>query len=92
MAEYLAHIHREPFDGVLFESVQRAEGTNVVLFPGLDFASDLDANSFPLEYVDGSIKVFSTEMVEYRHRERRVYLADGKVSMNYDPDDFPDDE
>jgi hypothetical protein len=92
MAEYLAHIHREPFDGVLFESVQRAESTNVVLFTGLDFKGDLDANSFPLEYVDGSIKVFSTEMVEYRHRETRVYLADGKVLMNYDPDDFPDDE
>jgi hypothetical protein len=92
MAEYLAHIHLQPFDGVLFASVQRAEGTNVVLFPDHGVTDDPDTNSFPVEYVDGSIKVFSTEMVEYRHKERHVYLADGKVSMNYDPDDFPDDE
>jgi hypothetical protein len=92
MAEYLAHVHEEPFDGVLFASVQRAEGTNVVLFPDHCFAGDADTNSFPVEYVDGSVKVYSTEVVEYRHKERHVYLTGGKVSMNYDPDDFSDDE
>jgi hypothetical protein len=92
MAEYLSHIHETPFDGVLFASVQRAEGTNVVLFPEHNFAGDSDANSFPLKYVDASIKVFSTKMVEYRHRERHIYLAEGKIVANYDPDDFPDDD
>ena len=33
MTEFLAHVHEPPFDGVLFASAQRAEGTNVVLFP-----------------------------------------------------------
>jgi hypothetical protein len=92
MAEYLAHVHKEPFDGVLFASVQRAEGTNVVLFPDHGVADHSDTNSFPVEYVDGSISLYSTEMVEYRHKERHVYLAEGKVLMNYDPDDFPDDD
>jgi hypothetical protein len=92
MAEYLAHVHEKPFDGILFASVQRKEGTNVVLFPDHSLASDTETNSFPVEYVDGSIKVFSTEMVEYRYKQRHVYLDNGKVSMNYDPDDFPDDE
>src|SRR5258708_5926999 len=32
MAEYLAHVHQEPFGGILFKSVQRAGGVNVVLF------------------------------------------------------------
>ena len=38
MAEYLAHVHQEPFDGILFKSVQRAGGINVVLFPERNLA------------------------------------------------------
>ena len=32
LSEYLAHIHQPLLDGVLFRSVQRAGGTNIVLF------------------------------------------------------------
>jgi RES domain len=44
LAEYLAHVHEQPFDGILFDSVQRKEGRNIVLFPGSD-------GVFPLSYV-----------------------------------------
>ena len=47
MAEYLAHVHDQPFDGILFSSVQYKGGTNVVLFPH-------DASSFSVEYVEQS--------------------------------------
>src|SRR6202040_2120908 len=40
MAEYLAHVHKEPFDGILFKSVQRAGGINVVLFAERDFGAE----------------------------------------------------
>lgn len=33
MAEYLAHVHAHPFDGLLYKSVQKKGGTNIVLFP-----------------------------------------------------------
>ena len=33
MAEYLAHVHAKPFDGLLYKSVQKQGGTNIVLFP-----------------------------------------------------------
>lgn len=32
MAEYLAHVHQPALDGVMFRSVQRAGGVNIVLF------------------------------------------------------------
>lgn len=87
LAEYLAHVHKEPFDGILFKSVQRAEGTNVVLFSERRAASD-EKNTFPVEYVDKSLKLFSTKQIQYKHRERRLYeVAPGEVSP-YDPEDY----
>jgi RES domain len=41
MAEYLAHVHRPAFDGVIFGSVQRKGGANIVLF-GRDGLSEID--------------------------------------------------
>ncbi len=79
MAEYLAHVHKEPFDGIIFKSVQREGGTNVVLFG--------DKGSFPLEYVDKSLKLFSTNEIKYTHRERGYHVDDGEVSMAWDEDD-----
>jgi hypothetical protein len=35
MAEYLAYVHKNPLDGILFQSVQRKDGINVVLFAKL---------------------------------------------------------
>lgn len=32
LAEYLAYVHLPPFDGVIFQSVQRQGGANIVLF------------------------------------------------------------
>jgi hypothetical protein len=80
MAEYLAHVHEEPFDGIMFKSVQREGGTNVVLFGA--------KSSFPLEYVDKSLKLFATKEIQYTHRERRYYVLDGgKVSLAWDEDE-----
>lgn len=83
MAEYLAHVHTEPFDGIMFKSVQRAGGINVVLF---------GAPQFPLEYVDGSLKLFGTKEIHYKHKERRFYVDKGKVSLYYDEEDESFDE
>lgn len=54
LAEYLAHIHQPLLDGVLFRSVQRAGGTNIVLFGsdgfevGAQAVGDLAELPFPL--------------------------------------------
>jgi hypothetical protein len=92
MAEYLAHVHDKPFDGVLFASVQREKGTNIVLFPNRAFPGSPGYNAFPLEYIDGSLRLFTTEMVQYKHREKRVPIAGGKALSMYDPDDSADEE
>lgn len=65
MAEYLSHVHTQPFDGILFDSVQHQGGTNVVLFPST-------SGEFPVKYVGDSLRVFRTEAINYQHAEGRV--------------------
>ncbi len=72
MAEYLAHVHATPFEGVLYKSVQRSGGINIVLF------SDPNGE-FPLEYLDKTFKIFSTESIQYTHEERRFGLRDEDI-------------
>ena len=91
MAEYLAHVHEKPFDGILFKSVQRAGGVNVVLFPDPGSPDESVNNAFPLSYVDGSIKLFSTRSIQYQHTQRHAHLLDGEVSIYCDLFDEPDD-
>ena len=99
MAEYLAHVHQPSFDGILFKSVQRAEGTNVVLFAERD-ETEQDAGqgkprgerTFPITYVDKSFQLFSTEEIKYKHTQRRLIERNGTVHVcNEDEyDDFYD--
>jgi hypothetical protein len=62
MTEYLAHVQREPVDGILFKSVQRSGGINIVIFPD-------SAGAFPLAYVDESFRLYSTRSIEYTHED-----------------------
>jgi len=87
LAEYLAH--EDPFDGILFKSVQRAGGVNIVLFRERG-KGDPDRPCFPLKYVDGSFKLFRTKTIQYKHKERRLYVDGGKVSLAYDEEEDDD--
>jgi hypothetical protein len=93
MAEYLAHVHEEPLEGILFKSVQRAGGINVVLFPEHYPVDSPDKSTFPLVYVDKSFKLFSTKEIRYKHREKRLVVDKGKVRVSsaYEEDEFLDD-
>jgi len=42
LTEYLAHVHQPAFDGVIFQSVQRQGGANIVLFGRDAFESVID--------------------------------------------------
>jgi RES domain len=91
MAEYLAHVQAKPFDGLLYKSVQKKGGTNIVLFPQPKGDTD---NAFPVAYVADSIKFFETLAIEYEHFERRLGVVndDGEI-VDYSGDDrFDEDE
>lgn len=78
MAEYLSHIHRKPFDGVLFSSAQQREGTNIVLFLGI-------SGVLPVTYVEESLKVFEVRAVQHDLEEKFLFIVDGRVSiLDYD--------
>jgi hypothetical protein len=80
MAEYLAHVHAKPFDGLLYKSVQKKGGKNIVLFPHRRTVAD---NAFSIAYVDESIKFFETSAIEYEHIERRVTAMDDGEIIDY---------
>jgi hypothetical protein len=82
MAEYLAYVHKNPLDGILFQSVQRKDGVNLVLFAKLP----TPANPFPLNYVARSFRVYATQGITYEHFEKRVYEYGGDVSFEHEYD------
>lgn len=92
MAEYLAHVHNEPFDGVLFASAQMAGGRNVVLFAERELLDPSPAEAFRIGYVEGSVAIYTTKTIEYSHEELDVtvgdngdvYLHDGTYSEDDD--------
>ena len=89
MTEYLAYLHQQPFDGILFQSVQREGGTNVVLF------ADPTSKAFPLTYIDASVSLFATDDIKYTHRKQDVRVTNGKAQIlhdqDYDDDNFNSD-
>jgi hypothetical protein len=87
MAEYLNHVHRNPFDGILFRSVQQKDGVNIVLFPIRSYEEIGLAELFPLDYVEGSIKLFSIESIDYKNKEKQVFLTDDGTPLDFDPRD-----
>jgi hypothetical protein len=89
MAEYLAHVHAKPFDGLLYKSVQKKGGTNIVLFPQPKGDTD---NAFPVAYVADSIKFFETLAIEYEHFERRLGILNDGELVDYSGDDRFDED
>lgn len=86
MAEYLAHVHKPPFDGVLFKSVQRAEGVNVALFANPRFQEVAPIELFPVEYVDRSLTIHTTNSINYGHSKREFFISGDAVSLRRDGD------
>ena len=80
MTEYLAHVHEKPFGGILFRSVQRAEGVNAVVFPD-------QAGDFPISYVDKSFKLFTTKVINYTHRENYVSVTEDELYVHAESDE-----
>lgn len=93
LAEYLAHVHDKPLDGILFSSVQRAGGMNIVLFADKGLLTDKSADAFRVKYVDGSFRLMTTTMIRYSHHKLVVHdYGDGELRIDdgFDPD--PDED
>ncbi len=100
MAEYLAHVHgeqsggslfvkAEPFDGLLYKSVQKTGGTNIVLFPKSKGETD---SAFPVTYVADSVRFFYTTTIKYEHHEVDLGIMNGEIVQHSDGDELWDDD
>lgn len=94
MAEYLAHVHEERYDGIKFSSVQNDGGMNLVLFSRDADDSAAIAQRFGVDYVVDSIRFSRTVQVEFKHDpleylerfdgEPIVYLISGEYDDDMD--------
>jgi len=94
MAEYLANVHPEKYDGIKFTSAQNQGGMNLVLFSRSEFENDEMVARFGVDYVSGSIEFSRTSGVQYS-QEPLVYFErqDGEPvaymkNGDYDLDDL----
>lgn len=90
MAEYLAYIHPEKVDGILFKSVQREGGVNVVLFPNAhgETLGDYGQLGIPIEYVIDSLEFMKAKKVQYFLETCFEYSA-GAIASDFAEDFEP---
>lgn len=93
MAEYLAHVHTERFDGILFASAQRIKGINVALFASPDLLMpESMGDAFGIRYQKDTLKLFSVKAIKHVHNEVRFVVGDdGKPVLLYEHDDYEDE-
>jgi hypothetical protein len=93
MAEYLAHVYAEPFDGILFRSSQNEGGMNLVLFSDPELLIGTKEQKFRVQYQANSIKFHKVTAVAYTHHDMEVLIKhEGGIykrpsAEGYDEDD-----
>ncbi|MGF6550736.1 RES family NAD+ phosphorylase [Paraburkholderia youngii] len=75
MAEFLAHIAKPSFDGIMFQSAQQRGGTNVVLFPNSMLNDAGEPQDIPLSLTDGDVRLYTTRSIAYSHEQQHFYRA-----------------
>ncbi|EML1597276.1 RES family NAD+ phosphorylase [Burkholderia cenocepacia] len=73
MAEYLSHVARPRFDGIIFQSTQRTGGKNIVLFPNAMVDADGAPQGLPLTLVDNEVHLYKTQAITYSHERQPYY-------------------
>ncbi|MFC0679532.1 RES domain-containing protein [Lysobacter korlensis] len=79
MLEYLTSERTPRVDAVLFNSVQKAGGTNIVLVPR--------ATEFPVCYVQDSVGLCDVTGITYSHVDVATYVHAGRLHIGEDSDD-----
>jgi hypothetical protein len=87
LAEYLAHIRKQNFDGLLFASTQHEGGTNVVLFPKQYGKDDDILSRFSLKYVKDSAGLYRTRKILYDIPRLDFFFVKDEVHIYHDHDD-----
>jgi len=90
MGEYLAYIHPQPFDGILFASAQRTKGTNIVLFSKQNLITNSIGESFGIKYIQDSLMIYSTVKIKHTHSKMNLHVFDGEPYIFHDQD-YEDD-
>ncbi|MBB5442072.1 MULTISPECIES: RES family NAD+ phosphorylase [unclassified Paraburkholderia] len=93
MAEFLSHVAKPSFDGILFKSTQRQNGTNIVLFPNAMVNDAGQPLALPVSLADGKVNLFRTESISYSHVTLDFYREEDTNTIFVLRDDviYPDD-
>lgn len=95
MAEYLARLTTPRIDGVIFESVQRSGGRNIVLFPHVlnkenHSAVDLTNYTSAIKLKPNTLVLHELKKIEYAFEDQ--VIVDGEIenvfAIGYDDEDY----
>jgi hypothetical protein len=93
LAEYLSHVRKPGLDGLVFESTQRENGANIVLFPTTTPADEGEETrsqgSFPVQFLGDRPNLFRTERVFYKTKPEKYSVDDNGVRL---ASDYEEDE
>lgn len=83
LAEYLAYVRTDNFDGILFGSTQNKNGENIVLFPKEKIEEGF--KKFNLEYKENSCELLEIQGVSYNYRDFSFSKTDsGNIDIHVD--------
>ncbi|MCG5077823.1 RES family NAD+ phosphorylase [Paraburkholderia tagetis] len=93
MAEFLSHVAAPSFDGILFKSTQRQNGTNIVLFPNAVLNEFGEPLALPVSLAAEKVNLFRTQSISYAHVKLDFYRPDdaNDVIVFQDDEPHPDD-
>ena len=96
LAEYLVHVRQNRFDGMLFQSTQRAGGTNIALFPKSNpynaVGQPLPGDRYSVGFVDQSPKLHLAEAIKYDTKELDYSVNDEDIYVHSFEDHDDDDD
>jgi hypothetical protein len=77
MAEFLSHVAKPSFDGIMFKSTQRQRGTNIVLFPYALLDETGEPPNLPVSLASEQLKLYRTDSISYAHEELDFHRPEG---------------
>jgi hypothetical protein len=93
MAEFLSHVAKPSFDGIMFKSTQRQRGTTIVLFPYALLDETGEPPNFPVSLASEQLKLYRTDSISYAHEELDFHRPEGSRDVFvYGSTDSPPDE
>jgi hypothetical protein len=92
MAEYLAFLHNQRVDGVLYKSAQRSGGVAIALFEAQPAFENTHSSSWPIDFLGDTVAFVKVVGIEYETYFVGVHVAEDAHVHEYPVFEADDDQ